>query len=571
MSINSTPEIKVKEMDKKQIDYVKQFFNVERIIGRGAFGQVLVTSPIQNQPPESANSTSTTTIITTTTTAPADNSLDNAANNQAPYTRFAVKCVLPVIKPHRLASELRYLRDLGGKCNVVQLHTAQLNKGSLYIVMELIDHDRFSKIVPDMSSEEIVLYMKNLLIALQHVHAHNIMHRDIKPANFLYNRQHRKFLLVDFGLASPVRLRQSLGGSDSGVPGNLSSATLTPAAGTGSVPPTTPNRRALNDSVGFSCNTLTTPKSLMGTPKTPTANRHLLGARLFADADHHKPKVIANSPYVDPKHVISPVKRMTFGSPLIANISTKRHLQPNETNDSIQMLKKLRVSNNDETREPVKLTVGAYESPVTANDTSNSVSRSARKQTNPDKDNHRFSTPKVPRHPRCNCRGRPKTCCNCMSRPEPNAPRSGTAGYKAPEILLRYPYQTTSIDIWSAGVILFCLLAGHHPMFRDVDESTSLCEIITLFGSQAIVEAAKQMNVKLILSPERPGNDLKYICQKVRSMSKGAHVAIPDEAFDLLKRMLDPNPFTRITASDALQHPWFNPHQTMDVTFETSQ
>uniref|UniRef100_A0A2C9KY76 non-specific serine/threonine protein kinase n=1 Tax=Biomphalaria glabrata TaxID=6526 RepID=A0A2C9KY76_BIOGL len=44
--------------------------------------------------------------------------------------------------------------------------------------------------------------MKNLLIALRRVHQFNIIHRDIKPSNFLYNRQQKRYALVDFGLAS---------------------------------------------------------------------------------------------------------------------------------------------------------------------------------------------------------------------------------------------------------------------------------------------------------------------------------------------------------------------------------
>lgn len=428
------------------MEYLRQFFNIEKCIGKGAFGQVLVTSPIQNQP-------------------------DSTGNPR----RYAVKCILPVIRPQRLASELRHLRDLGGSCNVVQLHAAQLHKGSLYIVMDLIDHEKFSKIVPKMDHMEIVMYMKNLLIALQHVHSRNIMHRDIKPGNFLYNRKHKKFLLVDFGLATQVRAR-----------------------------PTIPSDNS-------ACNT---PKQSMTITPMPKQTAKLIN----------------------------------FGSP------AKRSL---DTNTSIQMLKKLRVSNNDETREPVKLTVGAYESPLTANDGSPYVQ--ARQQMN--HDDHKFSTPKIiPRHPRCYCYGRPRSCPSCMSRPDPSASRSGTPGYKAPETLLRYAYQTTAVDVWSAGVIMLCLLAGHGPIFRDADDGTALCEVITLLGSHAVKEAAKQLGVRMLLSQERDGYNLQLLCHRIRGMTKECdpNVIIPDEAYDLLKRMLDPSPFTRITANEALQHPWFN-------------
>lgn len=78
----------------------------------------------------------------------------------------------------------------------------------------------------------------------------------------------------------------------------------------------------------------------------------------------------------------------------------------------------------------------------------------------------------------------------------------------------------------------------------------------------------------MICSPNQNKIDLKTICTKLRAaplskqqtsrnvnkMSAEAESSwrhIPDSAFDLLSRLLDLNPFTRITAEEGLKHPFF--------------
>jgi serine/threonine protein kinase len=63
--------------------------------------------------------------------------------------------------------------------------------------------------------------------------------------------------------------------------------------------------------------------------------------------------------------------------------------------------------------------------------------------------------------------------------------------------------------------------------------------------------------------------DLKVLCQRLRqshmrmqqqqqqSVVGYAWSSVPDSAYELLKRLLDVDPFTRITASEALEHPFF--------------
>src|SRR5690242_13797991 len=70
------------------------------------------------------------------------------------------------------------------------------------------------------------------------------------------------------------------------------------------------------------------------------------------------------------------------------------------------------------------------------------------------------------------------------------APRGGTRGFRAPEVLLKYQKQTVTIDIWSAGVVLLCILSTRYPFFTAPDDLVSLAEIGALFGTLEVKEVA---------------------------------------------------------------------------------
>ena len=73
--------------------------------------------------------------------------------------------------------------------------------GDVVLAMPYLNHCKFIDLVAKIELEEVKLYIANLLSALEHIHKLGIIHRDIKPSNFLYDRENKKFSLVDFGLA----------------------------------------------------------------------------------------------------------------------------------------------------------------------------------------------------------------------------------------------------------------------------------------------------------------------------------------------------------------------------------
>ncbi|CAN7994338.1 unnamed protein product [Ixodes hexagonus] len=179
----------------------------------------------------------------------------------------------------------------------------------------------------------------------------------------------------------------------------------------------------------------------------------------------------------------------------------------------------------------------------------------------------------------CCCFGRNEVCNICLSRPAEVAPRAGTPGFRAPEVLLKYKDQSTAVDMWSVGVIFLSLLSGRYPFFRAQDDLTALAEIITVTGSVPVQLAAERMGKRLTLSHQKPTLDLRVLCEKLRGTHgsvqgtssvdtesaalsarvrpKGHHeswLRVPDSAYSLLSRLLDPDPASRITADEALQH-----------------
>ncbi|KAI3660253.1 hypothetical protein MP638_005116 [Amoeboaphelidium occidentale] len=82
------------------------------------------------------------------------------------------------------------------------------------------------------------------------------------------------------------------------------------------------------------------------------------------------------------------------------------------------------------------------------------------------------------------------------TRPSFKASRAGTRGFRAPEVLLKVAAQTTKLDMWSAGVIMLCLLTRQFPFFHSTDDIDAIAEIACLFGREEMEQVAKRYDRK---------------------------------------------------------------------------
>ncbi|KAF5750209.1 putative calcium-dependent protein kinase [Tripterygium wilfordii] len=95
----------------------------------------------------------------------------------------------------------------------------------------------------------------------------------------------------------------------------------------------------------------------------------------------------------------------------------------------------------------------------------------------------------------------------------------GSPYYMAPEVLKRN--YGPEVDVWSAGVILYILLCGVPPFWAETEQGVA----------QAIIRS-------------------------VIDFKREPWPKVSENAKDLVRKMLDPDPKHRLTAQQVLEHPW---------------
>lgn len=156
------------------------------------------------------------------------------------------------------------------------------------------------------------------------------------------------------------------------------------------------------------------------------------------------------------------------------------------------------------------------------------------------------------------------------TRPSRRANRAGTRGFRAPEVLFKCTEQTIKIDIWSVGVILLTILSRRFPFFNSADDVEAMIEIATIFGQKKMRSAGQLhgcMFETTIPTIGTQGFSLERIILWSTCRSDSGEELSEEErtAVEFLYRCLELDPSRRISAAEALEHPFLQDVPEMAV------
>ena len=134
-----------------------------------------------------------------------------------------------------------------------------------------------------------------------------------------------------------------------------------------------------------------------------------------------------------------------------------------------------------------------------------------------------------------------------------------TLWYRAPDVLMGSRRYSTPVDMWSIGCI-FAEMSNGRPLFPGTSESNQLERIFKALGTPTIdiypgITELPEYNSNFPVYPPPEGGLAKLVPSMTPAM------------VDLMSRLLQYDPNKRVSAKEALEHPFFNElNSDMQVT-----
>jgi casein kinase II subunit alpha len=128
--------------------------------------------------------------------------------------------------------------------------------------------------------------------------------------------------------------------------------------------------------------------------------------------------------------------------------------------------------------------------------------------------------------------------------------------FKPPELLINYPYYDYSMDIWSTGITFSIMMLRRFALECGEDDGQQLIKVADLVGGKGILQYAQSLGMQLDESAVEALKRAQGTGWDMQFQRASRDLYNPD-AVDLLKKLTVIDHRERITAKEALSHPFF--------------
>uniref|UniRef100_A0A8C5BYE5 Casein kinase II subunit alpha-like n=1 Tax=Gadus morhua TaxID=8049 RepID=A0A8C5BYE5_GADMO len=132
--------------------------------------------------------------------------------------------------------------------------------------------------------------------------------------------------------------------------------------------------------------------------------------------------------------------------------------------------------------------------------------------------------------------------------------------FKGPELLVDYQMYDYSLDMWSLGCMLASMIFRKEPFFHGHDNYDQLVRIAKVLGTEDLYDYIDKYNIEL----DPRFNDILGRHSRKRwerfVHSENQHL-VSTEALDFLDKLLRYDHQARLTAREAMDHPYFCTHR----------
>lgn len=136
--------------------------------------------------------------------------------------------------------------------------------------------------------------------------------------------------------------------------------------------------------------------------------------------------------------------------------------------------------------------------------------------------------------------------------------------FKGPELLVDMRDYDYSLDLWSLGCMHAGMIFILHPFFHGRDNYDQLVKIVDVLGTDALGSYLQKYKLKLHSYFDETLTKTPRKEWSAFQTEENKHLCSP-EAFDLLDKLLVFDHQKRLTAEEAMAHPYFAPIRDMEA------